>query len=179
MEEGRQLYLIAKAIFKGYLPAKEVDTSSLSWWRKCRLATKMLDYEINQAIESESQKVRQGLLGNSSLTSHSFNKIQEEANSSFMRSRYYLAPWTGTPAQAQQREIERLTEQYVKEHGDPSTPEYQENLKKWSDAYFAREAAAIAEQRAYVSSDELISRKMQERQNKRRAAAKELTKRQR
>lgn len=104
------------------------------WWSHCYVLFRELVREDDTVIQKGILDFHLALVSNSGLDDDSFKSAQESAKTAVFDMMGLLRPWEGQSYQDRQKqEYQSLVDEYKREFGDPSDPEFQ-----------AREAEALA-----------------------------------
>jgi len=127
-----------RAAIRGVIDFREAKLTDPNWWKRCRMLLNGLAREDDQQLHRGVLDYHLALVANSGLTEDSFKTAQENARNAFYDILGSLRPWEGaSAADRKRREIEDLRQAYIKEFGDPSTPEFKaaraEELRKFHE----------------------------------------------
>ena len=136
MDEDRGAVLTVRAACQNVIDFRQARLLDPAWWRRYRIVLNGIAKEDDLELQRNIFNFHLALVGNSGLTEDSFKSSQERARDTFFDIMGLLRPWEGMSAQARKkREVDSLREEYIKEFGDPSDPEFQrreqESLEVW------------------------------------------------
>lgn len=129
--------LIRSAAY-GLVDFSKADRFDPNWARHVRALAGAVQLRLDLDVMRTEAVVNAALLSRPNLTPEVAKSLAGLLHSGWADYQAALYPWLPRPKSAQEQAID----EYTREFGDPSSPEYQARVREWADRYAKQKAEA-------------------------------------